>query len=962
MDVDQLQLFPSGIFRALLAGMTFLCITGTAYAYRLSIEDVRVGPLIETRWSQSTWVSTSSVDRVFNLYTPSNAVCGCAVTATAQLMRYYRYPNDVLPPVSNSCTLHKNSTNHPCETLPLTTRGGFYDWSKMPLSYELHPELDKVERETIAKLVSDIGITFGVDYLFRDDETNTSKPTLLPGLKEKWGFRAGYFVGGETLKSPFVQKGEALPDWIQQAIFGSLNARRPVLAWFRRPKISDAIPADGHTVVLDGYGYHDGRPYVHVNCGWGGGSDGWYALMEECIKDRRHSIDYSQLKWFSFNIHPCDMGQVLSGRVTDQAAKPIRGAVVNAKTVDGISMPPCETDENGIYYFVVSNSATFSVSVQKDGVQGCKMGVEMSLPLTVISNSEIEVENIGTIGNRFDVDFVLDIPDSLRSYGITFDLGPCGVQIGGGRLEQSILHGVVPEVPEVRGVGNWRFVGWKPEIAVTTNDMTYVAMLVDDDGDPYPECFVDINAEPGGDGRSFQTALSSLLNGMSQVMTGGVVHVAAGVYPQLRYVKNKPLLVKSTMGKEVTVIDGGMTNRAVQLGTTYVGITNTTLKGFTIRNGCWDSTTTTNKNPAGAGGYAGCYVDCDFTGNFVDGNGAAVYGAVLKNCRVYGNHATGNGGGVGGCEVVDSEVFGNIADGNGGGVYRCKIKRSRIERNISNRGGGAFRSRLEDSIISWNVSTTNTGTSGGGCYFCTNLNCTIFGNTAKGQGGGTSYCVSTNCIIWGNSASNGNLNVHNGICSYCLSTPKQAGDGNIAGDPMMHNPENGDYRLCPGSPCLDAGTNSAICGELDVMGHARVQDAVIDIGACEGDKLTTLSTEIEVPYSWLAKYPSLLFDFADGDYEKAANAETGKMTASGDRLCVWQDYMMGTDPTDTNDLFYAQISISNDMPFVTWSPNLNTNGEIRVYTVFGKTNLTDATWQSPINSAHRFFKVKVEMP
>ena len=47
---------------------------------------------------------------------------------------------------------------------------------------------------------------------------------------------------------------------------------------------------------------------------------------------------------------------------------------------------------------------------------------------------------------------------------------------------------------------------------------------------------------------------------------------------------------------------------------------------------------------------------------------------------------------------------------------------------------------------------------------------------------------------------------------------------------------------------------------------------------------------------------------------------------------------------------------------VTWSPNLNTNGEVRVYTVMGKEKLTDAARQSPTNSDHRFFKLKVELP
>ena len=56
------------------------------------------------------------------------------------------------------------------------------------------------------------------------------------------------------------------------------------------------------------------------------------------------------------------------------------------------------------------------------------------------------------------------------------------------------------------------------------------------------------------------------------------------------------------------------------------------------------------------------------------------------------------------------------------------------------------------------------------------------------------------------------------------------------------------------------------------------------------------------------------------------------------------------------------MKVSNGVPCVSWSPNLNTNGEVRMYTVMGKTNLTDAAWQSPTNSAHRLFKVIVALP
>ena len=58
-----------------------------------------------------------------------------------------------------------------------------------------------------------------------------------------------------------------------------------------------------------------------------------------------------------------------------------------------------------------------------------------------------------------------------------------------------------------------------------------------------------------------------------------------------------------------------------------------------------------------------------------------------------------------------------------------------------------------------------------------------------------------------------------------------------------------------------------------------------------------------------------------------------------------------------HDLSRSMDIASNDVPVVTWTPNHNTNGEVRVYSVWGKTNLTDAAWICPTNSDHRLFKV-----
>ena len=119
----------------------------------------------------------------------------------------------------------------------------------------------------------------------------------------------------------------------------------------------------------------------------------------------------------------------------------------------------------------------------------------------------------------------------------------------------------------------------------------------------------------------------------------------------------------------------------------------------------------------------------------------------------------------------------------------------------------------------------------------------------------------------------------------------------------------------------------------------------------------TQTTEVPVPYSWLRQYWPGISDEYDA-YESAALG-----TATNGRNKVWECYVVGISPTNETAKFTAAIEMAGGVPQITWSPNLNTNGIERTYTIWGKTNLVDeAEWECPTNSAHRFFKVKVEMP
>ena len=119
---------------------------------------------------------------------------------------------------------------------------------------------------------------------------------------------------------------------------------------------------------------------------------------------------------------------------------------------------------------------------------------------------------------------------------------------------------------------------------------------------------------------------------------------------------------------------------------------------------------------------------------------------------------------------------------------------------------------------------------------------------------------------------------------------------------------------------------------------------------CRGEKTKEINNRIYELYE------------ANKVLKKTSRLFGSKIDANRRAMSAGQDYFAGTAPTDMNDFLRAMISMKGGMPDVTWTPNLNTNGEVRVYKVWGKADLMDSAWTYPTNSTHRFFKVTVEMP
>ena len=142
-----------------------------------------------------------------------------------------------------------------------------------------------------------------------------------------------------------------------------------------------------------------------------------------------------------------------------------------------------------------------------------------------------------------------------------------------------------------------------------------------------------------------------------------------------------------------------------------------------------------------------------------------------------------------------------------------------------------------------------------------------------------------------------------------------------------------------------------------MSGGEQIGETLTAIFLVEAIYTSTQTTPVPVPYAWLTQYePDIVSDY--NAFEAAANA-----TAANGRNKIWECFVAGICPTNETAEFTAKIEMLDGAPIVTWDPNLNTNGVVRTYKVYGSETLENGgEWQYPTNSLHRFFKVTVEMP
>lgn len=269
--------------------------------------------------------------------------------------------------------------------------------------------------------------------------------------------------------------------------------------------------------------------------------------------------------------------------------------------------------------------------------------------------------------------------------------------------------------------------------------------------------------------------------------------VRPGTYTENINFNGKAITIRSEIGAEVTIIDGGGIDSVVTFDSGEGA--DSQLTGFTITNGnttdgggiysyiasptitdCIISGNTASQLGGGVYLFLSPIImnNCIIDSNTTSSNGGGLYlsgsSATISNCTFSNNTATVRGGGIssiGGSPIITKCTFSdnNSSVSEGGGLYTTStgtVSNCSFNKNTAGGPGGGIASRYSAPTVSDCTFTNNTASDGGGLYYI-NIStqpiitrCTISNNISTARGGGLyTYQASpkiSNCLITSNTA------------------------------------------------------------------------------------------------------------------------------------------------------------------------------------------------------------------
>ena len=329
-----------------------------------SVSDVRVPPLLESKWGQDD----AAGGYCYNYYTPNHYVTGCVATAMAQLMRYHQWPATGIG--VHSFRIYVDGAEQYWNTRGGNGSGGPYNWAQMPSDPEAG--LTATQRQAIGALCYDAGLSVNMGYTSDGSGASTSTADL--ALVDTFGY-ANSIYG--YVFATYVNAG------LTAMMNPNLDAGMPVL-------LSISGPGAAHAVLADGYGYSGGTVYHHLNMGWTGLDDAWYQFPVELA-----TLAFTTINGCIYNVYPSGTGEIISGRATSLAGAPLDGVTVTAYQGTAV-IQQAVTNARGIYALkYLPSSQSYRLSAVKAGYVFADQNVSTGVSQDWRSAS----------GNKWGIDF-----------------------------------------------------------------------------------------------------------------------------------------------------------------------------------------------------------------------------------------------------------------------------------------------------------------------------------------------------------------------------------------------------------------------------------------------------------------------------------------------------------------------------------------------------------------------------
>ncbi|MFD2920689.1 C10 family peptidase [Terrimonas rubra] len=209
--------------------------------------------LTKTRWQQMGG---------FEQYTPDSMRTGCWSTALAQIAYYHR-----LKPFGHiSYTSRQNYLIN--ETLDSTQ----FDFGLFAAAIDT-----TTSRQTIEQLAK--YNYYAALVVQKDFGTDRYMHKLAPArlFEQHYKMKVERYIAWRKILPYTLGK-------LEKIIYREINEQRPVFLHFANLKDF------GHSVVIDGYCYKNGRFMIHTNQGQGGPTDGWYDFYKGILRPDDHAL------------------------------------------------------------------------------------------------------------------------------------------------------------------------------------------------------------------------------------------------------------------------------------------------------------------------------------------------------------------------------------------------------------------------------------------------------------------------------------------------------------------------------------------------------------------------------------------------------------------------------------------------------------------------------------------------